>query len=176
MVGKSSEPRGSLWFWVMPPVVPAHSGEVGAIVVAQRALAVREIKPIHFPLIPLAVNRLPVMGDIFGVMQLKMIGLYRTSLAIRLGVALWNSETPSLWIEAKIGIEGTIFLAGNHDMLDGIYTAVTGGDWRMPGRGRSATCIEYQAGTRQRAKLAQDPTPRLRGREVLLQIHGYCLS
>ena len=59
-------------------------GDIRSVVVAERALPVREIKPIHLPVIPLAVDRLPVMGDIFCVMQLKMVGLYRTSLSIRL--------------------------------------------------------------------------------------------
>src|SRR5947209_1972185 len=89
-------------------------GKVGAIVIAKRTLAIGEIKPIHLPAIPLAVNSWPVMHNIFGIVQAKMIGLYRASLPIGLGVVLRNAETASLGIEAKIGIEGPIFLAGNH--------------------------------------------------------------
>jgi hypothetical protein len=40
-------------------------------------------KAIHFPIIPLFVNGNPIMSNIFGVVQEKMMRLNRASLAIR---------------------------------------------------------------------------------------------
>src|SRR5258708_28523273 len=110
-------------------------GKVGAVIIAERALAIGEIKPIHLPTIPFAVNGVPVMGNISVCMQAKMIGLYRASFSIGLRVALWNAEAASPGIEAKIGIEAAIFLVGNHDVLDRVDAAGTRGGPRFGGRG-----------------------------------------
>src|SRR5690349_16636864 len=58
--------------------------DIGTIVIPQRTCPVRSIKAIHFPVVPFAVNRLPVMLDIFGIMEVELLGRGFPSLAIRL--------------------------------------------------------------------------------------------
>src|SRR5579859_1297864 len=57
--------------------------DIGAIVIAERVTPIRYSKAIHFPIIPLFVNGNPIMSNIFGVVQEKMMRIDRASLAIR---------------------------------------------------------------------------------------------
>src|SRR5438067_3908936 len=56
--------------------------DIQAIVIAKRTTTIRCIKAVHFSIIPLLVNGGPVVDDIFGVMQEKMMGLDRATFAI----------------------------------------------------------------------------------------------
>ena len=64
------------------------------------------------------MNGLPVMVNVTGVMQSKVIGGDRASLTIWLGVAGWDAEFSSFGVVAEIVIEGAVFLAGKHNVFD----------------------------------------------------------
>ena len=64
------------------------------------------------------MNGLPVMVNVTGVMQSKVIGGDRASLTIWLRVAGWDAEFSSFGVVAEIVIEGAVFLAGKHNVFD----------------------------------------------------------
>src|SRR5579859_390936 len=90
-----------------------------------------------------------------------------------------HAEVAGPGIEAKIGIEGTIFLAGNYDVFDRIDAAGARGGRRMRGGGKiRPPCragIKRQPNACQRAKLSQSAAPRVPAGKVCLQIHKYLL-
>ncbi len=92
--------------------------DVGAVVIAERTFAIGSKKPIHFPVVPFIMNGLPVMVNVTGVMQSKVIGGDRASLTIWLRVAGWYAEFSSFGVVAEIVIEGAVFLAGKHNVFD----------------------------------------------------------
>ena len=65
------------------------------------------------------------MLDIISIMDVKLMGSDFTALAIRQRISSRYSKFPGFLIIAKIRIEGSIFLAGNHDMFNRFNTTWT---------------------------------------------------
>jgi hypothetical protein len=85
----------------------------------------------------------------------------------------WEPESTSSGIGAIILIEGTILLAGDQNMFDGIGP----GNWRWCIEITSIKCpnVERQPRSCQPAEFIKDTTPGLTAIQKLLQVHETCL-
>src|SRR5262249_17520769 len=84
---------------------PVIIRNIGTIVIAQSSGPISDIKAIHFSVIPLTMNGLPVMSDILSVVRLQLLRSDPASLAIGLRVSSGNPKGSCLRIVAKIRIE-----------------------------------------------------------------------
>src|SRR5947209_15737520 len=99
--GPKCQTIGQGWAKLITEVVPTQGEmigqpiivrEVGTNVVTERTGPIGDVKAIHFPMIPLSVDGLPVMLDIFGIIEVELLGSDGSSLAIRLRVACGNAN------------------------------------------------------------------------------------
>src|SRR5437764_15461444 len=99
--GPKSQAIGPGWAKLITEVVatqremigqPIIVREVGTNVVTQRTWPISYVKAIHFPLIPLSVDGLPVMLDIFRIKDVELMESDSSSTVFRLCVSVGNAK------------------------------------------------------------------------------------